>query len=372
MRLRETGDPDVIAIRSIAQHWVLLGVVLLVLGFFLATSIVDALPLGRKAVAEEWRNVGRFVVPAIVIGIACVTWRRGIVLNRSIRTATSWWGFGFPWKTAEHSLGVHHRVKLWQRSSFSVFSICLSGGEDRDIAIGQTARYRKARRIAETVAKHLELVLSDSSSGGEVVRQPEDVDRPFGELSESAVQFSRMPEPPEDMRAMISIEDEAVVIKMPRAFLHSQSIDLLMRLAAVVFILVGTIHYGLKEGDDVIGALAGTAILFGPGLMLGLWALVRAIQRLEIRASPEGLELRRYWPFPGFPKRIPASELEEFVLQTGVRSKDRRTRKETVHAQILARSDRRTLIFGECLPEEELQYVHAIVGQVLTASTSST
>jgi len=231
----------------------------------------------------------------------------------------------------------------------------------------------KAKSLAEQVAKALDLPLVDRTGPSKIVREVENLDESLRERRRrTGERLGKLPPRPKNMTAEVRIEDGEVLLEIPPIGAPPES-DLVTVVVALLLsagVGSGVIYFFLEFSriDDLFfqifgGVFASAAAFFFillPVFLASKWVL-RAIRRhYTVRLSPEKLHVTTYGVLFTRAAEIPADELEELTLNWSTSSSGR-------IAQIVARSDRKTLEFSGRFSSEEANWIKQALEHALTA-----
>jgi hypothetical protein len=105
-------------------------------------------------------------VPAAV-GLSIFFYRSGLFLDRRLRTATTWWGVGFPWSRKTQPLGPAPRIRFsserrkMPKSGMKTFYLATLEGGPEPLVFQNHPEYEQVRESAEEVARYLGVPLSE-------------------------------------------------------------------------------------------------------------------------------------------------------------------------------------------------------------------
>jgi hypothetical protein len=156
------------------------------------------------------------------IGIFLMFAREKIVLNRGQGFVARGWRLLVPLKWQQERLNDFRRVLLkgnsgrGSHSSDAFYSVALERVySGQEFAIEESGNYLAARQTAERVARFLKFPLSDSTSGKEVLREPDQLDEPYRSRARRLGEKILLPEPPGSMTARIKEESGCLAIEIP-------------------------------------------------------------------------------------------------------------------------------------------------------------
>ncbi len=413
MKKMEAGDPGIFKLRSETHGClVLFGAPFLFVGVWVIAGAAGVIPMETPEEPLQHALMYPFGTVFVLIGLGLMLGRRGLVIDRRRRMAVSWFGLVVPMKITEHRLDELQRVAVRRESHSSngsrtiVFPVRLEGPGGKTLEIEKSQDYQRSRQLAEDVAKHLALPLSDWSSGEEVVREAAHLDESIREQVQRTGEQIELPSPPPAVRSAISQRAGAVSIDIPAEGLGFR--DFAESGVTAVFIITASIFFGgilIKmpiPNQLRIALLVFFLVVFVvlPLVLVTTKIKKRKTQTTRVTVSPTKLTVVH----GKMASEIPAHELEELSI-TGhdlgramTELPDGRLRLDRTPADgrpsqpqvigagsagllrtlarfapgnlVQARSDSTTITFGRGLDLAELVYLHALVKKVLTLPES--
>lgn len=331
------------------------------------------------------------VVP-LLVGVAILRFRFGVILNRQKRTSTQWWGLLVPiHKSWERPLSKNSYVSISSRSHLDPskatpldsalitllpvndgLSVRLEelGGEA--ITLKDIQDHDEARRFAEEIAKFLNVALRDRSSEEEVIREAGELDQPLREQLRRTGQSVPLPEQIEDARAIFSHggPGASTSIELPPAGINARS-ALRAALAVCSVPLVFFMGFGkIRTSIDAGSLLYLLAALVLLGLVLVLPLLIRATTyREHLVVSPGEIVVTRYRFWVTETTRLTSAEVEEVAIVTLRMPRsfhDSRSR-------VVIRGDRGSIELGATLLDaEEVRWLRDVLIHLLTPASHDT
>jgi hypothetical protein len=297
-------------------------------------------------------------VAVAVLGLAGLTLalgRRGVAIDVDRQHLSRWWGPLAPLIRKRVALGPYNRVNLFEKAhsdgntEWTAYEVFLdsSAGKTPPFVIDHLRNYRKARKMAEAVARHCQLPMTELIRGRKFTRDHLHLDESVRDrLKRQGRDLQRLPPPPKP-RAIVSPQDHQCFFDIP----HGSDLVLTPRellaivaagivaLAAYV-LLVGLIHAPLWIIAPILAVLAAA--------IAAAAIAARRRQHRRIIVSPRGIRVEALDVFGPIAAEVAAADLEELELHA------RRGRNE-----ILAISDEKTLRLAFGLAQDELNYLHA-------------
>ena len=383
----ETGDPDIMQTRRGGGLPSLFG-----LPFLLTGLLVIGVSLEDEV--APWYVTLSFGAVFLLLGAVLCFGRSGLIIDRRRGTLVRWSGLLVPMKKSTQLLAYYDRITLrselrrGEHRMYRAYPILLAGtrGAPEAILFTDPADYAHARKTAERISRFLQLPLVDTTSGQEVIRDPDELDDSVRDRAKRNADGFAVAAPPPGMRARIREDAGNLVVDIPRrklGFEHARAMAVLVLIgAAAAFLALGVGDSRDFEGSDLI--------LHAPiALAIPLFA-IRAVLRqtrksARITVSREMLEVEKCDSRGRRVTRIPVDELETFAVGNPDRQCEApdgpggRSDAQVVAGRrllanlylieigpsITASSDEGTVSFGRGLGEEELLHLHALIEKKL-------
>lgn len=373
----QSNDPDRLVYRSGGGFLMLFGLPFLLAGLFVMCS--PLLP-GDMQPKDGETDEPISVVFALLfggvftaVGAGLVLGRAGKVFDKRSGTVTTWWGMLVPFKKNEYPLDRYDSVTLSKEvrrsknSTYTVYPVRVEGGGVKTLKIEEPREERKARTTGEEIAKFLGVKLADRTLGAEVVRQANELDESIRQRVERTGDRPEVPDPPADRKTAETVIGDTLSIEIPgRGFQPACVVGLVLTLVVPTFIYFGFVR-GILETEMPSGTksimVAVVSLLFvALPFILGLFIFLRGYDKgATVDVSPLQLQMRRRGLVGTRTTTIPTSELEELVLVGYAGQSNKNMRR------IVARSDQGALEFGQGLPVAELEWLRAVIWNVVSA-----
>ena len=411
MEFIDTGDPDILQTRRGGGFLIFFGLPFLASGLFvIGFSFWD--PPGGGGGAPLLVTV-IFGSIFTAVGAAMMFGRSGMIIDRRKGTLVRWSGLLVPMKKTTYPLGYHDRITIrkelrsGEKRTYYVYPIVLEGshGDTEGIVFDEPTDYSQARRTAEEITAFLKLPLVDTTSGNEVVREPDKLDESIRERARRTNERVEAFDPPPDMRARVREEYGTLIIEIPPQKLtreHYKAMAILMIIgvaALCAFIGVNNLRH-LNVHNLMVYAPIGIFVL-----LFAIRPILRNARSSSfITASRDMLRVEQCSSKGSKVTEIPVDELEDFVvgdanLPAGVsRTPDGRYKAVGVAVSpgnsggysdqqvlagtkllaklslimkapgpsITASSDKATVNFGKGLRQDELRYLYALIKKKIT------
>lgn len=368
MKVIEGADPDVTELRGSGRTAAPVGWTCLIVGVvWCAALLVLPLPI------ESWvRNCGLLIGLAfLVAGAVAVSSRRGITIDRKLRTLTKWWGLFVPMLRTTVSLDALTSVSITEKLSQSdqtsvAFPVRIMGPAN-PLRLDRPRDYQKARALAKQIARLLALPIEDSTGGTSVVRQASELDESIRDRARRTGETVELPDPPAGMKTAVECGADRIRLDLPRPPIRSAKLLAIVGLAAGLAILLVFLIPAIWEWDK--GAiwffcddLVSFCLQIGLILIVEIGLFAAALRRPRIIVTPDLLRVERRSPLFSKAEEIPAHELDDLELCNASVGRG----ADAQPSCITARSDRVTITFGEHLAPEERAWVYAVVRNMLT------
>ena len=382
----QSSDPDVIAYRSGGGCLMVLSLPFVAVGLFVMCSAflpeserfkeADSGKPMSAAMALLFGGVFATVGTVLMLG------RGGKTVDRRAGTVTTWWGLLVPFRSKEWALTdfdmvrIAREVRHAKNASYTVYPVRITGPGDAKMTFEETRDRAKARALGEEVAKFLELKIADASMGSEVVREPGELDESLRDKAQRTGGRPEVGTPPPGMRSVQSVVGDTLAFEIPATGLRAghmftMAIGLLIP-AFVYFVFIRQILGEENMPGAMKAVFVGVLLVIFVGLpLLSTWggALSSARRTARVEVSPRELRVTERGLLRTSSKAIPTDELEELEVVRasdigGQRSKAGMVGKDPV---IVARSDKASLTFGAGLSRAEVDWMRAVVWNVVTA-----
>lgn len=327
----------------------------------------------------------------IAVGTGVALGRRGTTIDPAAGTVSTWWGLLIPFSRTVvarledcRMVAITEEVRRSKNSSYTVYPARIQHeGEGKAATVREPRRYAEARRLAETVAKALDVGVTDATGPEPVVREAGTLDLSLAERLAQGEALPEVPDLPDGCRVEHAIQGRQATFTIPAAGWTLGPIAMAVLGGIVPLIglamVVPAVFSITEEGTPSVFLLfllpfILVPLFIGGGLVFKAVTAARTVERIEV--SPTGLEVLRTGPFGTKRQSIPAAELEELHLQQqGIvgRGKGHRLAQAArtagappflqslMHPAIVARSDALTITFGEALNEDEARWLHAVL-----------
>jgi hypothetical protein len=379
-----SSDPDQIVYRSGGGCLAVFGLPFLAAGLAVLTMPLWGIPLKDSKTGKPmpWFFSLVMGVPFTAVGVGLVFGRGGKVLDRRAGTLTTWWGLLVPWKMTTRplsdfaSVSISREVRRTKNSSYTVYPVRLDSGERTGLTLEEPRDTSQARRLGEDAAKFLNVRLVDRSLGDAIVREAVELDESLRERARRTGERPPLPEPPPACRASHQVVGDALVFDLPApgfriGNVFAMAFGLLIPLV-VVGIFVGAILPDKQMPSEmklVLALVLGVFCVLAPLFFTWAGSIRSARARTQVEVSPDVLRVRMQGLFREQVTEIPTSELEELQIihQTGAVSSRGQISFPRGSEVILARSDRTSVTFGVGLSRPELEWIKAVIENVVTA-----
>ncbi len=381
MKKIDSHDPDLMIFRSGGGCLILFGLPFMISGFF--TMIVPFL----KTQGDVGWPISLFGFVFFAVGLCISFGRSGIVIDKKMKSVTSWWGLIFPIQSKLHELynfknvAITKEIRRSKNSTYTVYPVRMTG-EDT-LSFGENTSYETSRKLAEEIAKFLLLPLSDASSGTEIIRDPDKLDESVRDKILRTGEVKEIPPTPKNSKLLYDREGDEIRLEIPPVGWHPL-FYIPIFIAGVFscilyFVFLRQVFFEV-DTPTFFKVFLGIFVIAPFGLVFG--AIYRfASKRTMVHVSPKTLQVTEAWTFGKQVKEIPVKEMEELriisalananvkdTLDAASSSPNKNDTKDIQNvvsffgsSAILARSDSVTIQFGSGLSSEEIQWVHAVI-----------
>lgn len=349
-----TSDPQVLEYRSGGGCSVLLGI-----PFFLGGLLTMAAPLldGGSELAALAITIpfgGIFACAGVAVSLG----RSRLTFDRRRGVISSWWGILGMGPTTETPLAGRERVTMATevrgsgKSRHTVYVVRLEGGVHEPHEVGAPSDEAEARRLAEEVAKFLDVGIVDRCSGDEVVREAGTLDESVRDrLARLGRKPEALPRPP-DARSRHTPMGSTQRFDIPATGFNCGHV--LICVLALIFAVPGVVAgWAMASEPDVpaIAVVIVSGVFLLPGVAIFLFAIADSRTSWFVEATPMRLLVERHGLVRVTRFEFPGHELEELAVV------GRKSTHVVGGPAILARSDRLDLRFGSGLAPEELSWI---------------
>lgn len=387
------------------------GLPFLLFGLFIGSLSFGWFP--SKGTPPPWFVTAIFGSVFTLIGVALTFGRSGMVIDRRKGTVMYWYGLLVPMKRTWRRLHYYNRLTIQkdlrraEKRTYYAYPIVLKGsrGATEGIVFAEPTDYPQARRTAEEIATFLKLPLVDTTSGREVIREPEKLSESVRERAKRTGERVMALDPPPGMTARVREEFGTLIIEIPPQKVtieHYKRMAILAMIGfAAAFVFLGGRNLRhLGPHDLMVYAPIGLCIL----LFVSRPIRLQRLRSYRITVSRDMLRVEKHTSNRPRVTEIPVNELEDFVmgdadLAGGVsKTPDgsyRAIGQRVPHSNsggdsnqqvmagtkllakfsliinppgpsLTATSDKATVNFGKGLREDELRYLYALIKKKIT------
>jgi hypothetical protein len=263
-------------------------------------------------------------------------------VDRRAGTIADWWGVVVPWRTKEFPLAhakevaIRAETRRTKNSTYTVYVVYIEG-MDLKVKLSEDREYEKARTASERASKFTELDIRDYSGQGPSHREAKYLDESLRERAQRTHAFPAPPPMPTNTKIEHRVENDEAVFDLPESGMGCAVGSL------AGFAIAAAVAFFTFFPFAIILAIVLFVVFCG--------ALKAAITRERVVASAARLRIERVTPLWIGATEIPAGELEELLSR---------------HNGIVARSDRRTLVFGSGLSPEDRTWLLGVLTTILS------
>ena len=371
----QSSDPDVYEHRSGGGCIMIFGLPFLLAGLFVMAIpfLPDAM---RKGSPPPWFFAIPFGGLFATVGAALVFGRGGVIIDRRTGLVTKWWGLLVPFSRTHRPLSefdqvtISREVRRSKNSTYTVYPVRLAGSEGKPIKFEEPRTQATARKTAEELAKFVNVKLVDRSMGTAVVREADELDASLRERKAKKGEQVTVPDEPLGRRSQQEVVGDTLAFEVPPTGFRGQHFVMMalgLIIPTVVYFWFFHAMVGRGGVPGPVQIIVGVLFIGLPFLLFFLGALSSAFTRVRVEVSPRELRVTsRGLLFPRA-KAIPTDELEELEI-IGAKALEGQSAVAMAGGQaIVARSDATTLAFGAGLSRAELDWMRAVIWNVVTA-----
>jgi hypothetical protein len=339
-------------------------------------------------------------LPFLGFGLWGTTARRGFQVNGNRRVVTRWRSLLLPVRgdqelpdsffirKKETPFAAFDRVTVREYISSSSGSggstslyhgVRLEGGS-RSPLIGRFGKFDDARRLGERLSRLCALPLVEFTQGQEVRRAPDQLDDSIRKQKRVRTRHSATPNRPATLLSTIQIDGPTVIVDLPA---HGQPLiprpakHACLVLAAAVCLLIFVVAPEQIEFAAPVGVFLIFIWLLNTLLCTG-GVKSQQPEWSRITASPDSLIVTGTCSAEPRQGVIRVDDIEAFLVQelpedlqclpwpfSVIR------RLAEIGSVIVAQTDQHSISFGKGLPLDELQYLHALLYEALTAQPAA-
>jgi hypothetical protein len=360
-------DPNVRTIAQVGHStWNLFGCGFLGLGLIIAILLLTIRP---------WPiDIAEFAVLSgvpVLLAAILMSVRSGVVVDRQRSILATWWGMLVPIAygterpfSKSHDVTLSYEVRHGlKNSTYAVYPVRLESSGADAMAIHEPSNYDEARRLAEDLAKFLQVGIRDRSEGDEVVREAGTLDLSLRERMKRTGRSAPLPAQPPGARAILSYGGirSPTTIEIPPMPLRACLRFFLTGMAAAGVVAI-LLEFGVWYSHMPLGVGALSVLL--PALCIVPPLVLRnAIFRERLVVSPDQIVMNRRDVFGTRTVRLTGAEIEEVAL---VRAGYLRAYGGGT-SRVVIRSDRRSIELVAALSNpQELKWLRDVLVHVLT------
>ena len=377
-----SNDPDRMVFRSGGGCLAVFGLPFLLAGLAVMTSpLWGPMKDSKSGEAPPWFFVIPFGAVFATVGAGLVLGRAGKEIDRRAGTVTTWWGLLVPFKSATRPLAdfeavqVTKEVRRSKNSTYTVFPVRLTASVGKNVSLEESRDAMKARKAGEEAAKFLGFKLIDRSLGETIVREAEELDESLRDRAKRTGETAGVPDPPAGGRCTHSVVGDTLVFEIPPTGFKAGHLVAMAAGALIPIIVVAFFAFPMLRDDKMPSGVKLIFMLFLGVFFIGLplvfsfgAAISGAKARTTVEVSPGLLKVTATRLMGTKMTAIPTDELEELRLMRGGAAGAGSVQAALAgKAQvILARSDNATVTFGTGLSNAELEWMKAIIQNVVT------
>ncbi|NQT54245.1 hypothetical protein HQ576_19465 [bacterium] len=376
-----SSDPDRMVFRSGGGCLMLFGMPFLLAGLAVMTGPLWGIKDSKTKKPIPWAFAVPFGAVFAAVGASIAFGRAGKEIDRRAATVTTWWGLLVPFKSTTRPLAdfeavqVTKEVRRSKNSTYTVYPVKLKAAKGKDVSLEESRDAMKARKAGEEAAKFLSFKLVDRSLGETIVREAEELDESLRDRATRTGERAGVPDPPAGGRCTHSVVGDTLVFEIPPTGFKAGHIVAMLVGALIPIIVVAFFAFPMLRDDKMPSGAKLIFMLFLGAFFIGLplvfsfgAAISSAKARTTVEVSPGLLKVTRSGLLGSKMTAIPTDELEELRLMRGGAAGAGSVQAALAgKAQvILPRSDNATVTFGTGLSNAELEWMQAIIQNVVT------
>jgi hypothetical protein len=374
MARKHHPDPEVYDYRMPVGCMMLFGLPFLLGGLF--AIVLSLSPDAGRRDVPDWYILLPGGLLLFGVGVLLVFTRRGTEIDHRNGRVTKWWGLLWPMARTVHPLAdfdqvaMSQRVERGRRRSYTVYPVTLVGPKVRAVEVDTKLTFSGADELAKDIARCTGFQFVDRSQGSPIVRLAAEVDASLRERQQGSGARVNVPDPPADARSRVAVFGETIRFDIPAPGFHRRD---LWGMGFGLLVPAGVALLWLKpvyqRGAVPLPMMAALAVLLVglPFVVFFVPPLSVAWRRTRVEASPRELRVR----FRGMILRRTRALLTHTVKEIEVVDlasfKGNADARGSMGELVVVRSDHGTLAFGVGLSDAELDWIRAVLWNVVTA-----
>ena len=404
---RQVG-PDQLQVREGGGCLSLFGLPFFLAGIFVTLIGIRVVPVSNAAdvPAWAWPLIVLMGLVFMAAGGALCFGRRWITLDKARGAIRRQWGLLIPMKGDECSLRDYEAVLLrfdsGDAEAADRYQVLLKARTGQgDFALATAALYGESRARAATVARFLGLPLVDASTDHESVIAAERVDATFQERLRAGEDHRAEAARPVRLQSQVRESGSGVEIVLPGpGFRRSGLLGLVASVGVLIYVAPDLLRFFRQTGTPEVVQLAFFGVIALCLVLIPLRSVISAFVlaargRTVVTATAEGIVIEARGAWRVTTTRIAASDIlgldygtADAALQSARQRAAQRgaqvgrpfssagpdraappwlsaLRRLVRSKGIIVKCRSGLVTFGTGLPDEEIRYLHAIVGRTL-------
>jgi hypothetical protein len=302
------------------------------------------------------------------VGSIFVFGRSGTDFNRRDKTIRDWTGLLFPMFSKLHGFSEYNDVRITREvrknknSTYYVYQVSLTFSGSNPLKIHAHQETHDSRKLAEEIAKFVELPLVEIIDGVEHRREAGQLDESLRDQAARTGQLVELTAPPHTMRTRYEAEGNRVRFHIPPPpfnILYVAPVGCVSVVTGIfAFTFIAQIYNdpNLPAQEKLIYcSVIGIIFVVLPVVGTLSGALAQLKKSWVITAGPDELLVVTKGLLSSREISIPAKKIEE--LRVEVKARD---------CQIVAVSDDLRLVFAEGLRREEAEWIMQVIKRAVT------
>ena len=368
MQRVNTGDPDKLVYREGGGCLSFFGLPFFAAGLFVIYAALAGQMTSKGGKPASMVLGAAFGLVFATVGAVFLFGRSGLVFDRNTKTVKRWYGLLFPMWSRSYDIKLFQEVNLGKEvrrsknSTYTVYPVRLTGPKASPLDVSQPRNEQEARRLAEEIAKFINLDMVSGLGGVALWREAGTMDESLPDRLRRSGRDVDISAPPEGLRARFSARGNAVFFTIPPPP-FSAALLAPIGCTGVFAVFVGLTFLWPMLADKkmpaearlIFGAFLGIFFIFLP-LATAIGAAVSRLKSgslvevdsYSLRVTSKGALFSKH-------AEIPSQELEELQLE-----------ENKGEYCLAAVSDKQLVRFGAGLSRVELEWIRDVTLKALT------
>ncbi|MCR4316930.1 MAG: hypothetical protein NUW37_11345 [Planctomycetes bacterium] len=359
------------------------GGLMIFLGVFFLIPAIIMFGVGLANAPSNGDLIPLLIVGGVfaILGIIIATIRWGLIIDKSEGTITSWWRMLFVLGSTKvygieegEGITITQEIRRTKNSSYTVWPVRIKIKGDRKVNITETRDPGSSREVAEELARFIGFKIIDTSMGGKIERNADEIDMSLKEQVQAHEETPELIDQPADSRVTFEKAEGGVTFVIPPAAKTALGKFNAIGIGCIVFIVLGLAAFLIAGNfdEEAIVPIAIFGVIFAAiafAVRAG-FAKLKALFASEQRITVTKSNLSVAFVYNGREKieEIPADKLEELQIVGARESNHKFSGFEKLGSGVLmARSDFKTIRFAFGLSNEELEWLKSAIMVIVTS-----